>query len=183
MKRHHASGPCPREAGLTLLEAVFGLAILTSGLLFVGAALQSANQTASAIEEDLRVLSKAQDIADLCVLQPFGDDADPTPTAVQLDELFNDDDVPGDITLNQLSRWPVADDGWTFSLAGFPVPGAWRVKVDNDVSDTRPPPTGNLVLDAADVAKLTAIKNAKSIYAIRVYFNDELILMTLRRRG
>ena len=175
MKTRIGSKP---DEGFTLLEVLFALTLLTLMLITVGMGIHSAAVVAQEIQRDLMVQTRAQAFVDSALAVSFGNITNLDPTAEQLNEMFDEDPVLGDITLHQLSRWPTADEGWRFSLAKFPVDGEWRVQVSHDLNDDGV--IAGQVESTLDAVALRALEESKQVFRIRVFFNDKLILATNR---
>lgn len=156
------------SGGFTLIEIVVGLSVLLIATLALGLSLQAGAVAARELREGQIILGQAQSLIDRLIAIPFGLSTDPDPTASQVAEAFDPDRDPGTVTLFQLSRSPPGDDGWRFSLSDFPVVGEWRVLVDRDVN-------GNGVEDGD-------LETSQRVFRISVFFNDALILQTVRAR-
>lgn len=186
-----------RQAGLTLLEMVAAITILTLVLVTIGLALQSSGQTAREIRGNYAAQILAQQYVDQLVALDFGSDTDPDPSVAQLEEFFDGDDDPGDITVNQLTRWPSGDNGWVIPVLG--LGGTLRFHADFDLDDngevgTADPGLLGGVLQTLggllggsepeattdDQTAIEDLENSGSIIRIRVFFNDRRILSTNR---
>ena len=160
------------------------LSILAAALLALGLGLQSVSAVSREVQTDLVVQMKGQDLVDLMLVLPTGTPTDPDPTAEQLDEMFDGDDDPGTITLYQLSRAPLLSTGWEFSLTSFEIPGTWRVRADFDMNGdgligVAVPATAEF--DESDQAAIAQMESDSKVFVLRVFFNDQLILMTNRQ--
>jgi hypothetical protein len=174
--------PTNSESGFSLLEALFALSILTLILVTVGMGVHSAALSTREMQERFAVQAMAQTFLDTILAVPFGSDADPDPAGGQISEVFDLDATLGDITLHQLRRWPAVDRGWTFVLGDFPVEGVWRIQVDHDLDDDGGVGTVAAASfdSAADIQSLETLESSRSVFRIRVFFNDRLILATNR---
>jgi prepilin-type N-terminal cleavage/methylation domain-containing protein len=152
------------EPGFTLLEVMVAVSFLAVSLLAAGMALQSGILASRELREHQLVQARAQSLVDAVVNLGFGDDSDPDPTVAQLSELLDGDDDFGNITLNQLSRWPPQDGGWLFRLQGIGVRGEWLLSVDRDAD--------------GDGAVAGDLEESRQIYRIRIFFNNRLFLQT-----
>jgi prepilin-type N-terminal cleavage/methylation domain-containing protein len=160
--------PTRADGGFTLIEVVMGISILLIVTMALGLSLQAGALAARELREEQMVLARAQTYVDRVIAQEYGHDYDPDPTAAQLMELLDDDSTPGDVTLLQLSRWPLADGGWRFAPAGFPVEGEWRVTVDRDLND-------NGVEDGD-------LETGERVFRVSVFFDGRLIIRTNRAK-
>jgi len=165
--RRHGLGPGGRDVrGTTLLEVVVGLTVVFVSVALVGLGLSTGNRVTRELREHELVQFQAQAFIDYLRAQPFGMTSDPHPNQIQLDEIFDNDAEPGNVTLQQLTRWPAQEGGWVFQLAGFAVDGDWRVQVDADIDD--------------DGTVFGAVEASGKILRIRVFFNEALVLATNR---
>jgi hypothetical protein len=134
----------------------------------VGLALHTGVLTTRELNDSQLIQAQAQTFVDRIVRQNFGMNVDPDPTVDQIDAIFDLDMIPGNVTINQLTRWPAGDGGWRFTMAGFPVQGEWLVTVDQDID-------GDHVIAGA-------LETSQEIFAIRILFNNELVLRTCRAK-
>ncbi len=169
-----------KEQGFSLLEVLVALTFLTLIFLASGLTVQSSSLVARQMEEDLLIQTQAQNYVDLCLLQPFGRETDDNPLPDLLVEVFDNDEEPGDITLHQLTRWPVSDDGWRFELTSFPVPGEWRVSVTSDLDGDGG--TGTTTATGNDATSLASVEASRGVFRISVFFNERPILTTNRAK-
>ena len=156
------------RSGFSLVELMLAISVLLVSVLAVGLALQAGMRTTREMREDQVLQATAQSFVNRIVHQNFGQTFDPDPTANQVEAVFDCRQAPGDITVQQLTRWPPADGGWRFTLAGFPVEGQWRVVVDQDLD--------------GDGLVAGAIEEGKRILGIRIFFRDQLVLSTSRSK-
>jgi hypothetical protein len=134
----------------------------------VGLALHAGMRTGREMREDQILQATAQSFLNRIVRQNFGQTFDPDPTAGQVSAIFDCRSTPGDVTIQQLTRWPTAEGGWRFTLANFPVEGEWRVAVGPD-------------LDGDGVVSGT-IEESGRVLGIRIFFRDQLVLATSRAK-
>jgi len=118
---------------VTLFEVTAALTVMTLGAVTVGMGLQSGSLAAREVRDSLRVQAQAQNLLALINTLNIGQVSDPDPKKEQLDELFDGDADPGDISVHQLTRYKATDDGWSFTLAGFEAGGEWTVQADYDL--------------------------------------------------
>lgn len=153
-----------RQGGFSLLELTIALTGVLVTIVPVGLALQS-GFNASRDTRELEILHAAsQAHMDTLLGQGFGSSGDPPPSPPQLTQLFGGNDDPGNITLSQLTHYPPEDDGWVFTQAGLGIPGAWRVKVSQDLDD--------------DGAVAGQLETLGKLLNIRIFFDNRLILST-----
>ena len=112
------------QQGFTLVEVMLGVSVLLTCTLALGLSLQAGAFAARQLREEQILLARAQTLVDRMVAQEFGHTYDSDPVAAQLEEILDNDAVPGDITLHQLSRWPEVDGGWKF------VDAVWNAKLE-----------------------------------------------------
>ena len=166
-----------RPTGATLLEAICALAVLAILITAVGGAVFEGIRVRERIREDVSLKIVAQQIIDSVVTQPFGDLSDPNPTTTQLNEIFDLDADPGTATLHQLSRWPTTAGGWEFQLAASPIPGLWRVQIDQDLDDDGTVATSTTITSpttSSEVAEFLEVQ--QTLFRVRAFFDDNLIL-------
>jgi type II secretory pathway pseudopilin PulG len=157
-----------RRGGFTLVELVLGMSILVISTLALGLSLQAGAMATRGMREEQVLLAQAETFVDRIVAQGFGHEYDPDPTASQVEEAFDGDADPGDVTLWQLARSPSADDGWKFRLTDFSVAGEWRIRLDQDLN-------GDGVVSGT-------LESSKDVFRVRVFFDDRLILETNRAK-
>lgn len=189
-----------RSQGFTLLEVLMGMTFLTFTVVAVGLSVMTARAASRDIAERLMVQTQAQDYMDLLKAINFGDVSDPDPTSAQLDELFDNDDDPGTITLLQVAKYTGAQPGRVFQLTSFPVEGEWSIQIDNDLTDSDYCDSshacrrsslvhdhglyGGIPTAAVDLATnlptcgsaLSALKSSNEVVRIRIYFNERVVL-------
>lgn len=151
-------------AGFSLVEMVIAISFLLVSTVAVGLAMQAGMRTTRELSDAQAVQVTAQSFMDRILRQNFGQSSDPDPTGGQVQAVFDLTGSPGTITLNQLSRWPQAAGGWRFTLADFPVIGQWRVAVSADLD--------------GDGKTTGPIENLNTVFAVRIYFQDQLVLMS-----
>jgi type II secretory pathway pseudopilin PulG len=157
-----------RESGFSLIEVMVAIGFLLVSSLVVGLALQAGIRSNRELREAQVLQARAQTWADRIVRQNFGQSFDPDPDAGQVEALFDCASAPGDITIQQLTRYPSADCGWRFTLTDFPVEGEWRVVVDRDLD--------------GDGSVAGGLEEGARVLRIQVFFNDRLVLATSRAK-
>ncbi len=154
--------------GFTLLEVMVALAFFIIALLGISSGVMEGVKTTGELQREQIVKGQAQIFINRLMSLNFGQPGDPVPTASQLDELFDDDDVIGAVTLMSLSKAPAEDGGWRFELAGFPVQGQWLVTVTQDLNGD-----GNVQ---------GVLEEGGQLLRITVAFDGDVILSTVRGR-
>jgi hypothetical protein len=157
-----ARGGASGDSGFTLIEITLSLSTLLVAVVMVALSLQTGFRVAREIRERELVHTQAQAYVDTILRQPFGAAADPMPSSGDVDELFDNDLDAGPVTLMQLRRQP----SWTFTLAQFTVPGEWRIEVNEDLDE--------------DGVVSGSLETGLGALIVRVYFDDELILSTVK---
>ncbi len=157
-----------RRGGFSLIELMMAIGILLVSSLAVGFALHAGMRTTREIREEQVLQATAQTFIDRIVRQNYGQTYDPDPTGSQVSAIFDAGSPPGDITVQQLTRWPAGDGGWKFTLANYPVVGEWRVVVGQDLD-------GNGAVSGT-------LEEGQRVLAIRVFFEGALILETSRAK-
>jgi len=160
--------PGEASSGFTLVEVVLGLSILLCCTLALGLSLQAGAVAARGLREEQMLLARAQTFVDRISGQSFGNELEADPTASQIEEIFDGDSEAGNVSLNQLSRYPTIDGGWRFRLTDFPAPGEWKVCVDEDID-------GNGFISGD-------LETGKRIFRVSVFFDDRLILRANRAK-
>lgn len=153
------------EQGFTLVETVVTMVLAVMMLYGLHATLntsirgrQSAQELATAHGHAMDFLSRLRGIT-------FGQATDPAPGSNLLDELFDDNQTFGTITLHQLVVQPTAQ-GHTFAMANGGVVGTWRVKVSRDLNR-------NGVIDGLREGR-------DDLLGIEIYFNGRLMASSMR---
>ena len=157
-----------RETGFTLIELMIALFVFMIVLLGLGHAAHTSLRASNEVAVQQLAMNQAQSFTDRIYRLNFGETTDPNPTTDQLDELFDDDQDFGNVSLVQLSRYPTTEDGWKFSLSDFPTTGEWMIQVDQDLDD--------------DGVVLGALEEDGNIFRVRIYFEDALYLSTNRAK-
>jgi hypothetical protein len=134
-----AAGPRRTEAGFTLIEMAASLALAMVMLIALHNTLRSSVSARKDAELQHRIDTMAANLLMRLREINFGKTTDPAPTTAALDELFDDDEDYGSITLMQLRP------NVTFTTSGAGMVGTWRVSVSDDLNgdgDTADPREG-----------------------------------------
>ena len=155
--------------------------MLTVVSLTVGMSLFVSAQATGEMREDVLLEQRANQLLEVIRSRPFGMSTDSDPTTAALDEIFDFDADAGPITVHQLSRWPLSDDGWIFQLASSELPGTWRIKVDQDLDgdgsvNTTPPLSNGPPADSAEV--IARLEYSGSVFSVRVFYDGQAVLAT-----
>lgn len=157
-------GPDP-SAGFSLVETMLTLVLAVLVVYSVHATLQTSikGQVASAqLHETQRM---ANDFLSRLRCISFGLLTDPPASSLALDELFDDDDDFGPITLHQLAV-AVANPGYTFRIGMRGLVGTWRIKVDRDLD--------------GDGLTTGPREGREDLLHIAIFFEERLIVSTIR---
>lgn len=154
-----------RCAGFSLVETTMALVLAVLVVYSVHATLQASikGQVGSARLHDSQRL--ANDFLARLRHISFGLATDPPVSALALDELFDDDDDFGPVTLHQVVVGPT-EPGLSFTTAIDGVIGRWRIKVDRDLD-------GDGII-AGDR------EGRDDLLHITIWFEDRLMVETLR---
>lgn len=161
-----AAGPeHERTAGFSLVETMITLVLAVLVVYSVHSTLQTTLSGQVAANQLYATQRMANDLMARLRAISFGTVTDPPASALALDELFDDDEDFGPITLHQLAVAPSAP-GYSFRTNMQGVVGTWRVKVDRDLDgngDTDGPREGR-----------------DDVFRIAIFFDEALVLSTLR---
>ncbi len=127
-----AVGPRAAEAGLSLVETVITMVLAVLMLYGLHSTLSMSMKGRVAADKIDQVHGHAMDFANRLRQISFGSAGAGTPSAAQLDELFDDDQDLGTVTLHQLVVQP-NQPGWSFQMARNGIVGTWRIKVSRDL--------------------------------------------------
>jgi len=162
MKRQTMPGG---EQGFTLVETVITMVLAVMMLYGLHATLNTSIKGRKAAQKLSVAHAHAMDFLNRLRQITFGQAGDPAPTSSQLDELFNDDQNLGNITLHQLVVAPSAP-GYTFDMHQGGTNGTWRVKVSRDLNH-------NGVIDGLREGR-------EDLLGIEIWFNGKLMAASMR---
>lgn len=120
-------------AGFTLLEMMLVTSLMAAVFSALALGIKSGHSANAEIERRTSVTLVAEDIMDRLFRINYGLDTDGAATANQLSELFDDTEALGTATVNSL-RIDQGSEGYMFTLANFPWPGEFEVRVTADLN-------------------------------------------------
>ena len=120
------------QEGFTLIDATITLLVSVLMLYTLHSGTQTSLSARKASERIYAAHLQAMDYLERVRKIPFGQSSDPSPTAAQLQEFFDDDDDLGSITLTQLKVSPSAN-GYQFKMASNGLKGTWEIKITDDL--------------------------------------------------
>jgi Tfp pilus assembly protein PilE len=120
-------------AGFTLIEMTITLTLMVTIFSALAVGVRAGHVANAEIERRVALAVQADDIMDRLFRIDFGQASDGAATAAQLSALFDDDEDLGTCTLTNLRVYSGAK-GYTFSLANFPYPGQFEVRVSTDLN-------------------------------------------------
>ena len=154
-----------REGGFTLLEVSFALVLAVVMILALHQTVQVSVQGKQIVDRKYRVTRVADAYLTRLMEMPFGRATDPAPSAIDLSEFFDDDEVFGPLTLHQLRVAP-SEIGQRFTMQTADLSGEWRVRVTNDIDG-----------DGA----LTGRRDGRAdLMRIEIFFENRLVLESMR---
>lgn len=164
MNRHDDPLRQTHQRGFTMIEVAAVLAISVFLLYALHTSLAASIKSRQLAERTHRTDNLAAEYLSRLRAIPFGQVSDPKPGAIQLSELFDDDQDLGTITLHQVAV-PAGELGHTFQVASNGLVGTWRIRVSNDLD-------GNGSIDGEREGRA-------DIFRIEVWFNNILQRETL----
>jgi len=153
------------EAGFTLVETVITMVVAVMMLYGLHATLNTSIKGRKSAQELSVAHVHAMDFLARLRQITFGQATDPAPSSTMLDNLFDDDQNLGTITLHQLVVAPPAP-GYTFTMHQGGTVGTWRVKVSRDLNH-------NGVIDGLREGR-------DDLLGIEIYFNGRLMAASMR---
>lgn len=154
-----------QQGGFTLVELTASLLLSVLVLYSLHGTLRTSIDARVSTERAARAQRLAETFVQRLQEIPFGRSFDPAPGGWMLDELFDDDDDLGTITLHQVKVAANAP-GHTFQVAGRGLAGDFRVKVCNDLD-------GNGTVAGGREGR-------NDLLRIEVWFDGRLFAETLR---
>ena len=153
------------EQGFTLIE-VCALMVISVFLLYaLHTSLQASIKSRSLADRTHRVSALASEYLSRLRAIPFGQGGDVDATALQMTELWDDDQDMGNTTLHAITV-PADEQGFTFTTAtNDGMNGTWRIKVSDDLD-------GNGLVDEDRDGR-------NDILRVEIFFNDVLQRQTL----
>ncbi len=151
--------------GFTVLEVMLVTSMMMTVLATVSVGIRAGNSANEELRRRSVLTAMSSDLMDRLFSIRFGEPGDGEATAAQLSELFDDDDLLGNITLSGM-RKPPGVPGYTFQFANFPYDGTWEVRVNADLNGDGDED------DAAD--------GQGGLFRINLYYDGVLILESMR---
>jgi len=128
-RRKNAKG----RRGFTVLEVMLVSSMMMAVLATVTVGIRAGHSANEELRRKAVLTAMSSDLMDRLFSINFGTTADPEPTPDQLNELFDDDDFLGDISLSSMRILP-GEEGYFFVFANFPYNGTWEVQVTADLN-------------------------------------------------
>jgi prepilin-type N-terminal cleavage/methylation domain-containing protein len=154
------------EKGLSLIEVLVAVAVLGISFIAIGGAVMTGVRSTVSMEKRTVVRHQALRYMERIQKLSFGDILDTEPSAVELNNLFDDKAAVPNVSLFQVAT-AVDADGRKFRIAGFEEKGTWEVRINRDTN-------GNGVIDGNE--------NYNDLLRVEVLFEGEPILTTFRAR-
>lgn len=160
------------RAGFTLIEMTITITLMVTIFSALAIGVRAGHVANAEIERRVALALQADDVMDRLFRIDFGQATDGAATAAQLSALFDDDEDLGTCTLTNLRVYSGAK-GYKFSLANFPYPGQFEVRVSSDLN--------------GDGDELDANEGGTDVFRIDVNFVDaagksERIMECIRTR-
>jgi hypothetical protein len=178
---------------MTLIEVMVTLGVLAISIGGFAMVVLSTQSTTSEMRDRDLVRAQAVKYMERLLRIPYGSQFDPTATAAQVQDFFDDNTVvagTGLMTLKSLETG-VGQPGWRFVVEGFEVEGVWAVEVNSDldgngvftgIRGTDAPTTGNVLHTAGDGSSVVTLisENDTNLMRIEIFWNGESVLRSLR---
>jgi hypothetical protein len=128
-------------AGLTMIELIVATGVLSMVFLGVGAMMSSSATSTRLLRSEVALVTKAQEIVDVCRVIPFGNDLSEILPHSTLVELFDGDPRMGgpEVTLHGLRKTSIlqahasvialATSDRSYFPDGFPVAGTFKIRL------------------------------------------------------
>lgn len=160
------AAPAAAERGFSLVEVTTAAALLVILLYGLHSTMLSAVTGRATVNRTDRMSALASEYLDRLQTVPFGS-GNSMATPAQLQELFDDDQDFGTVTLRQL-RVAANQEGHWFVGTQDGVTGRWRIRVTDDLNGDG---------DADD----TAWREGRAdLLGIEIWFDDRLVLRAVR---
>ncbi len=153
------------EQGFSLVDVCVTLSVSVIMLYALHSGTRTAIRTRQTVESQYQLHLYAAEFLSRIRRLPYGNIADPAPSATQLQELFDADQDLGSITASQLVV-PPTDDGLLFTMSSREIRGTWRVRVTHDVN--------------GDGDTTDAREGRQDLMRIEIYYQDRLMFESLR---
>ena len=153
------------QQGFSLIEVSLALGLVVLALLAIHSTLSASVEGRKASTDNQRAHVLGAELLGRLKSINFGSPTDGTPSAAQLDDLFDSDSDPGTITLTQLVV-PPDQPGFTFAVAEDGVIGTWRIRVTQDLD-------GNGAIDGPRDGR-------PDLFRMEFFFDERLVFETFR---
>lgn len=153
------------QRGFSLLEVMLVTSMMMTVVATVAVGIRSGHAANEEIRRRAVLTAFSGELMDRLFRIDFGLPDDPDPTGAQLEELLDDDDVLGSITLSMLVKDP-GEKGYTLQLTNFPYTGHWEIRVTQDLNN--------------DGDVMDAREGRDDLYRIDILYSGILILETMR---
>ena len=169
-----------RSEGFTLVEVILTFSILAVATVALGLVELSNAQRSQELKARDIAFARAQAFMERLLRMPFGAPNPPALSGTDFDRVFGSDDDVSSISLTQLERRDLDDDGVideppiTFTLQGVEDAGQWQVFVDADLD-------GNGLVEPT-VADQDTREGRTDLLRIEFRRNGRTVLRTLRAR-
>ena len=154
-----------QSAGFTVLEVMLVTSMMMTVLATVTVGIRAGNTANEELRRKSVLTAMSGDLMDRLFAINFGRDGDLPATPEQLNELFDDDDFLGDVTLSSLRVAP-GIEGVSFQFANFPYNGIWEVQVTADLN--------------ADGDEEDTREGRDDLFRLNIFYDDVLILECMR---
>lgn len=165
MPRPDDRTPPAGTAGFSLVELSVALVAATLLLLVLYGTVHAAYQSRITADRKYQITRLAGDYFERLRQLPFGEPTAPAATSAQLDELFDDDENLGTVTLLQLRVAPT-DPGYSFQMAVHGRLVTWRIKVTSDLD--------------GDHSLLGAREGRDDLVRMEIWADERLVLESMR---
>ena len=169
-----------RSGGFTLVEVILTFSILAVATVALGLVELSNAQRSQELKARDIAFARAQAFMERLLRMPFGAPNPPAMAGTDYDRLFGSDDDISSMSLTQLERRDLDDDGIideppiTFTLQGVEDAGQWQVFVDVDLD-------GNGTVEPVLAGQDTR-EGRTDLLRIEFRRNGRTVLRTLRAR-